>query len=41
MAPYKIEAARSSRSKCRTCRKKIDKDLLRIGILLEGPSGTT
>ena len=38
--PYLIEAARSSRSKCRTCRRKIDKDTLRLGILLEGPYGT-
>jgi hypothetical protein len=40
LAPYLIEAARSSRSKCRTCKRKIEKDLLRIGILLEGPYGT-
>jgi len=40
LAPYLIEAARSSRSKCRTCRRKIDKDMLRLGILLEGPYGT-
>jgi ribosomal protein L37AE/L43A len=40
LPPYLIEAARSSRSKCRTCKRKIDKDLLRIGILLEGPYGT-
>lgn len=40
LAPYLIEAARSSRSKCRTCRRKIDKDTLRIGVLLEGPYGT-
>lgn len=40
LAPYLIEAARSSRSRCRTCRRKIDKDKLRIGILLEGPYGT-
>jgi len=38
--PYLIEAARSSRSKCRTCRRKIDKGDLRLGILLEGPYGT-
>jgi hypothetical protein len=35
-----IEAARSSRSRCRTCRTKIDKGKLRLGILLEGPYGT-
>jgi len=40
LAPYLIEAARSSRSKCRTCRRKIEKDMLRIGVLLEGPYGT-
>lgn len=40
LAPYLIEAARSSRSRCRTCHRKIDKDTLRIGILLEGPYGT-
>ncbi len=36
---HKIEASRSSRARCRTCRKKIDKDVLRIGILYEGPYG--
>ena len=40
LAPYLIEAARSSRSRCRTCRRKIDKGVLRIGVLLEGPYGT-
>jgi hypothetical protein len=35
-----IEGARSSRSKCKTCRRKINKDVLRIGILIEGPYGT-
>ncbi len=40
LAPYKIEAARSSRSRCRTCKRKIDKDTLRLGVLLEGPYGT-
>ena len=40
LAPYLLEAARSSRSKCRTCRRKIEKDTLRLGILLEGPFGT-
>jgi hypothetical protein len=40
LAPYLIEAARSSRSKCRTCRRKIEKDTPRLGILLEGPYGT-
>ena len=40
LAPYVIEEARSSRSRCRTCRKKIEKGNLRLGILLEGPYGT-
>ena len=40
LPPYVIEGARSARSKCKTCRKKIDKDVLRIGILIEGPYGT-
>jgi len=34
------EGARSSRSKCKTCRRKIDKGALRLGILIEGPYGT-
>jgi hypothetical protein len=40
LPPYLIETARSSRSKCRTCKRKINKDTLRLGILLEGPFGT-
>ena len=40
LPPYSIEPARSSRSKCRTCRRKIEKGELRIGVLLEGPYGT-
>ena len=40
LAPYKIESARSSRSKCKTCKKAIDKGLLRLGVLIEGPFGT-
>jgi hypothetical protein len=40
LAPYLLESARSSRSKCRTCKRKIEKDKLRLGILLEGPFGT-
>ena len=40
LAPYLLESARSSRSKCRTCKRKIEKDTLRLGILLEGPFGT-
>ena len=40
MAPYVIEGARSSRSRCKTCRRTIDKGALRIGMLIEGPYGT-
>lgn len=40
LAPHKIEGARSSRSKCKTCRRTIDKGLLRLGVLIEGPFGT-
>jgi hypothetical protein len=39
LAPFIIEGARSSRAKCKTCRRKIDKDTLRLGILIEGPYG--
>lgn len=34
-----IEGARSSRSKCKSCRKKIEKGVLRLGVLIEGPYG--
>jgi hypothetical protein len=40
LAPYLIERARSSRSKCKTCKKPIDKGLVRLGVLIEGPFGT-
>ena len=40
LAPYCLELARSGRSKCKTCRKPIDKGALRLGILIEGPFGT-
>jgi Poly(ADP-ribose) polymerase and DNA-Ligase Zn-finger region len=40
LPPYVIEGARSARSRCKTCQRKIDKDVLRIGILIEGPYGT-
>jgi hypothetical protein len=39
LPPYIIEGARSSRSRCKTCRRKIDKGSLRIGIRVEGPYG--
>jgi len=37
--PYVIEGARSSRSRCKLCRKKIDKGVHRLGTLIEGPYG--
>ncbi len=37
---HRIENAKSGRAKCRTCRRKIDKDVLRLGVLLVGPFGT-
>ncbi len=37
--PYRIENARSSRAKCKTCRRPIKKDTLRLGIMIEGPFG--
>jgi poly [ADP-ribose] polymerase 1 len=40
LAPSKLEPARSNRSKCKTCKRAIDKDVVRIGILIEGPFGT-
>ena len=39
LEPYVIEGARSSRSKCKTCRRAIEKGTLRLGILIEGPFG--
>lgn len=38
-APYRIEPARSGRSKCKACRRAIAKDTLRFGFLIEGPFG--
>jgi hypothetical protein len=40
LPPYVIEGARSSRSRCKACRRKIDKGTLRLGVLIEGPFGT-
>lgn len=40
LPPYVIEGARSSRAKCKSCRRKIDKGVLRVGFLIEGPYGT-
>ena len=37
---YVIEGARSSRSRCKVCRRPISKDTLRLGVLIEGPYGT-
>ena len=36
---YIIEGARSAQAKCKSCRKKIDKGVLRLGVLIEGPFG--
>src|SRR5262245_34356459 len=40
LAPFIIEGARSSRSRCKTCRRAIERGLLRLGVLIEGPYGT-
>ena len=37
---YVIEGARSSRSKCKVCRRAINKGTLRLSLLIEGPYGT-
>lgn len=39
LPPYVIEGARSGRSKCKSCRRAINKGTLRIGFLIEGPFG--
>ncbi len=36
---YIIEQARSGRSKCKGCKRAIDKGELRLGVLIEGPFG--
>jgi hypothetical protein len=36
---YVIEGARSGRSRCKTCRRTIQKGALRLGILIDGPYG--
>jgi hypothetical protein len=41
LAPHRIEAARSGRSRCRTCQHKIPKGVLRLGILIDGPYGAS
>jgi hypothetical protein len=38
-APLVLERARSSRSSCKACKKPIQKDKFRLGILIEGPFG--
>ncbi len=40
LPPYRLEGARSARSSCKGCRKKIDKGVLRLGVLIEGPFGS-
>jgi hypothetical protein len=39
LAPFKIEGARSSRSQCKACRRKIEQGTLRLGVLIQGPFG--
>lgn len=39
LPPYVIEGARSGRSRCKTCRRTIQKGALRVGILIDGPYG--
>lgn len=39
LPPYRIESARSSRSRCKTCRRPIQQGKLRIGVRIEGPFG--
>ena len=40
LPPYVIEHARSGRSKCKICKRKIDKGAVRLGVLVEGPFGS-
>lgn len=40
MPSYVLEGARSSRSRCKVCRRAIQKGTLRLGVLIEGPYGT-
>jgi hypothetical protein len=40
LPPFVIEGARSGRSRCKVCRRAINKDTLRLGVLIEGPYGT-
>lgn len=39
LPPFVIELARSSRSKCKSCRRAIDKGKPRFGLMIEGPFG--
>ena len=39
LAPYVIEGARSGRSRCKSCRRKIDAGALRLGMLVDGHYG--
>lgn len=40
LPPYRLEGARSARSSCKACRKKIEKGALRLGVMIEGPFGS-
>ena len=39
LPPYIIEYARSSRSRCKTCQRKIDQGAPRLGVLVDGRYG--
>lgn len=39
LPPHRIEPARSNRSRCKQCRRKIEKGSLRLGVRIEGPFG--
>lgn len=39
LPPFIIEGARSARAKCKTCRRTIDRGVLRLGVRIEGPFG--
>lgn len=35
--PYRAEYAKSNRSSCKKCKDKIDKDVLRLAIMVQSP----
>jgi hypothetical protein len=40
LPPYRLEPARSGRSSCKGCRRKIAMGDVRLGVLIEGPFGS-